>query len=558
MEHARMTTEAVRLCNEHDQPFERLFRYQYVISRSDLGLPGFTAVKTGGYVLQTGVDLPCHALCDAKGHSIGFVFGQAVTHAGETLAEAVSGTLEAGAEDARDRIEDILVETVGRFGVLVTLGGHTYFYQDASGCIGAVANADINRISASLNLCLDRPALQSPRFITEDLKARHCEVGLHFTEDDAVQRINPSYRFDLTNWEAQRFWPREDDLFEHPDDQYAACIDEIILSVRAVCQRMTTDHPVTLSLSGGYDSRAIYAIADIETRERFAQIFSAVHNKIGWYDAMVASAVCALDGLGLEIHQTARPRRLRTEAELARAKIAFSIGAGKTGHVPIETQLGSYAKIIDNAIVMRGQQVPILKALFVRNADPKAWTPEFLIERVTTLLGCAEAPSETKEAIAKATLELAETYPEAARARIVDLLVMEAVNGPGLAEMFTGFCHAFYISPFNSRRLVQLLAGFNTVHRSNLSTFHHLLMRADARTCGLATAGQVKQVRGMEEDDGIIARFDQIRRYSKSYHDRIGEKAPAVQFHRFSTFGASQAENSRKLRRLFLDSRNRS
>ncbi|MCL6285267.1 hypothetical protein M3P21_17195 [Ruegeria sp. 2012CJ41-6] len=550
-----MATEAVRLCTTHDLPFNRLFRYQYVLARTDLALPGFSAVQMGGFVLQTGQDLPCHTLVDMQGRSIGYVFGQAVTHAGVPFAQAVAQLIDAQAEDARDRFEDLIVHTVGRFGILADLGGGPGLYQDASGVIGAVENADLGRIASSLNLCLDRPVEKSPLFVDADTDTRHCVCGLSFTEDAAVARINPSYRFDLTAWQGDRFWPREGDLFEHPAENYAQALDEIIDSVRAVTRRMTMDHPVVLSLSGGYDSRAIYAISDLETRGRFAQIFAAVHNRIGWYDAMVASSVCGLDGLGLEIHQTARPRRFSTAEQLDKDTISFSVASGKTGIPPIETQLGSWAKIRDNGIVMRGQQIPILKALFVRERDPKAWTPEFLVGRVATLLRCGAAPEDTRQAVARATLDLQAGFPTAARARIVDLLLMEAINGPELTEMFTGFSHAFYTSPFNSRRLIQLFAGFDTSHRANLSTFHHLLMRADARTCGIATAGQVKQVKGWEEDGGIVHRYNLINQYSESYAERVGEPAPPVQLRRFSTFGAVGVERPRNILRLAMAAR---
>lgn len=554
---AAAPVEARRLCADHNLSFERLFRYQYVISAVDLDLPGFFTHRAGGFVLQTGPDLECQILRDSNGKECGFVFGLAIQHDGQSLSEAFAQDIDGSCSNAQEDFEDLITKTVGRFGIMIVLQESVYFYQDVSGTIGAVCNSDIKCIAASPNLCLDRSITPSTLFVTDDANARHCQCGLHFTEDESVVRINPSFRFDLKKWRKERFWPREGDLFEHDYKDYALHLDEIISAVRAVCRRMTSVHDVTLSLSGGYDSRAIYAIADNETRERFAQIFSAVHNKIGWYDAMVASAVCGLDGLGIEIHQTARPRRLRTKAELAQAKLAYYVGTGKRGHVPIETQLGSYSKIIDNAIVMRGQQIPILKAIFVKNTNPDAWTEEFLVDRVITMLGAAEAPEETKKAIAESTRALVATYPQNARARIVDLLLMEAVNGPELAEMFTGFSHAFYLSPFNSRRLVQLLAGFLTSHRADLSTFHHLLFRADPRVCGLATTGQVKTVQGKEGDEAIARRFGQIRGYGRTYHERIGEQAPSVQIRRFTTFGASLPENQRRLRQLFLEIRRR-
>lgn len=520
--------QAVTVCDDEGLDFAKLFRYQYRIGEKDTPLPGFQVVKHGKWTVQAGPDLSVVPLADKTGRAIGHLMGIAICHDGRELAEVLCSEWDATQPDAVEAFEDHLTRAIGRYVVVADLTDGTLLYQDCSGMLGAVHCKETGVVASSLHLCLDRPAEKSPVFwdVQTDKPIGH--VGAHFTEDAGVERLNPNFRFDLDTGPGARFWPRESDNFELSDAEYLDTLDAIIHGVRNFTDRLTRTHPVSLSMSGGYDSRAIYASSDQETRARYAQIFTHINTQINWIDAVIAERVCGLDRIGIEFYSAATRSRLRDEDTRTSAARGFQVASGTDQPAPRAILHGTYSGVLEDAIVLRGQHIPILKGLFLNRMHWTSYTNDFLVARAVRLLGQAESPEETQTHLSEAAHRLVESFPDNARPKIADLLFVEMVNGPDLARLFVGHSRAFYMSPYGSREMIRLLACFETGERRSMQPFYHMLFRADPRICNVPFAGEVRDVERSETEEAHHKRLFAFRNLRRSYQDKTGDSAPRM------------------------------
>lgn len=532
-----MQTYGQELCERDDILFEECYRYQYVVSSEASELSGFTSVQFYDRWLHVGRDQFCDPLCDKAGNLFGYVVGIAVDGEGNTLAEAVSKNFDISSSTAVGQFEDFLVEAVGRFVAIVNLENRNLFYQDASGMLGALHNSAINRIASTLYLALDGPLQKSTRFFDPTTGDKICEPVLHFTPDPRVERINPSFRFDFETGQSERFWPRQTDVFGHKKESYHDVLEEIVTKERNVLSALLKVNDVALSMSGGYDSRAIYACASPETRRSFRQIFSQVNRKIGWYDAKIAGDIVALDGLAIDLSVATHLRKFGSDSERDKAVRVYELASGNQNQPPDEVVNGACTRIIPNTTVLRGQQIPILKAFAVGRAPTKRWDQEYAQRIISEAVVTDAVPKETQVAISDAIGSLYNTLPEAALCRSVDLLMVEVVNGPELAGNFSGFTNSFYISPFNSRRFIQLFAGFGLSERRDLTAFDHLMLHADSEVCGVAFTYQVKHLHSFESEEDVLNRHDKILQTRKSYEAATGTKPRPTSIWRYSLGG---------------------
>lgn len=528
-----MTPIAVELCHENRLLFEEVFRYQYVISSSEMALPGFVTHRLNDFVLQTGSALKCLDLHDVQGRHVGFIFGVSAPHNGQPAVSFLTEDFDSTAHDAARIFEDRLMHLAGRYGVMVSLGDQHLFYTDASGMIGANYNASTGVVAATVNLCISQQAVPDGL-----LAAKPDAFALHYTTDHAVKRLNPNHVLDLNAFETKRFWPRDDDVFNLEPPQYAQAFDEIILSARNILARLVAENSIALPLSGGYDSRSIVAMADDAILRDMNQIYTHVTTKVNIADVSVANQICDLKSLGLEIHNTLRHRKFPGVENPELVKARYQIASGAMGEPHDFLINGTFSRVKRDNVVLRGQQIPILRGLFVNKINSAHWTAGRISDRFQALLRLTDiADDDLRSDFASKVSSLYEELPANARLRALDLLLVEAVNGPELAIWMCGISHNFYASPYNSRRMIQLFASFDTRFRRNGQAMNILLMRADPTLFGIAFWRSAKGVASIETDASVQERSDYLDALSKTYRSIFGEDPKPVKVVRFRTDG---------------------
>lgn len=525
------------LCAAHEQSFADTYRYQYVIAPTDLGLPGMTAHPLSDMVLHVGSALPCAPLRDGNDNITGYFFGAAATHDGQRATAALCARIADRGGAIFDAVEEVLPEIAGRFGVLVAQGSALRLYLDATGMIGAVYDPSSRRVATSLGLTLDREIERNPMCPPGEQGKQTPEPGFCHTLDCHAKRLNCNHYLDLHAFETRRFWPRESDAFHIEKDAYAAAFDEIIAATRQIMQRHVEDYTVSLPLSGGQDSRAIFMIMDQKTLDQVDQVFTYILNWINQTDAAIANQLCNLRGLGHECLNAQRKRRLASPDRIRHLRSQYQIARCDFSHPKRDVNNGVIFRFRPDAVVMRGQQIPILRALFVETADEAAWTADHVADRVMALLHATDLPPRLQAKFRDSLHACYGELPANARRRALDLMLCEAVNGPELASLFCGFVQSFPSSPFNSRRMIQLFCSFETGFRQSGRAMAVLMHRADPRLRAVATTPLVKAVPWVEDDDQLAARANLLARNNGAYKEIFGQTPPEVQMTRFRRDG---------------------
>lgn len=529
-----MNTLAQQLAKTHNVPFADTFRYQYVVSERDLGLPGFHGCPIGAVVLQTGEALKSQPLIDVNGVPFGCVIGVGVSHDGRSAADYLCAAFDANAPDAIAEFEDQLTRVSGRFAVVLHCQRQTRLYVDACGMIGAVFAPETRRVGATLGLCIDREVV-TPQLFQDSPSAKPRAYGLHHTRDEAVYRLNPNHYLDLDTFKTHRFWPRAEDEFHLERDAYAAAFDELIDASAHIIDGLVREHIVSLPLSGGFDSRSIVAFARPESLRRLDQIFTHILTWINLCDASVANQLCAINNLGHETHNALRTRQFSGKRSPDAEEKQFQVACANFEPSHRFVRDGAARRVMRDAVVLRGQQMPILRGLFVSEADEAYWTSGRIAERIAGLLNFSEADDEGTDQIHQSVAALYAELPEPARRRALDLLLVEAVNGPELSDWFCGVSHNFYSSPYNSRRLIQLFSSFDTADRKSGLAMDLALLRASPVVKTVAMTPKVKTVQWAEDDNSVRQRLRRLNRLRREYARIFGEESadlPMIRYRR--------------------------
>ena len=441
--------------------------------------------------------------------------------------------------------EERLTHLAGRFGVVIALHGEPRLYLDSCGMIGAHYNATNKVVAASTGLCLSKPPKPDSLYVDQP-----GAYGLDYTQDSGTKRLNPNHYLDLKTFETHRFWPRNKDVFHIGRAEYAAALDEIILASRNIVTRHVADNCVSLPLTGGFDSRSILAVADDDTIAKLDQVYTHVLTWMNLVDVAIANQLSQLKGIGLEVHNALRKRRFtgKRPADMVEAQFRIANLNAAAPHPFIRNM--AIEKVMRDAVVLRGQQMPILRGLFIDTTDEASWTPQHISDRFVSLLHLTDISPDDRKDFDARVAALHSELPKNARRRALDLLLVEAVNGPDLTGWYTGVSQNFYSSPFNSRRLIQLFASFETRYRQKGIAMNLLLLRADPVLKTVAMAPGVKKFKAAEDDASVKKRKLRLDRQAKAYENIFGEMSEDLPLVRYRTDGTVDLVNPKSLDKL--------
>ncbi len=518
-------TEAERQALLNHVSFKEIFRFHYVIAPENLNLPGMSVVELAGAVVHIGESLFETKLYDKNGEEFGMLLGVASDHDGNDPLEKLVEIFDSHAPDAIDILEDYLVQVAGRYAFIVQFNGELRIYVDPVGMIGALYNAETKRFASSTLLTIDRPVEPSPYYDLDDIRAGKGGYGINHTADAACFRMNPNHYFDYHNFESHRFWPKADDSFSAKRTEYGENIDEIIRASRNVITSIANRYISAFPLSGGNDSRILFAVAGEEGRAEIDQFYTHINNFANRRDAAIASLICSLGDVEHEIHD--RRHVKFGENSKRRAEKMWRIGSGTNLPAPLEVQNGLLEMVRDGSVVMRGHQTNIMRGQYLNFRDPIASNNVWWVLKMMRLAMDKSQWRESNVYFRDQVKNLRDDLPKCTEDVQAEFLFLEALVPAALGPLFQGTNRVFYMSPFNSRRLVQLSMQFSLPYKLKNNATNDVIMRAypELMLLPLANALPASFEEGAKELDVRAAVIESTRaRYFQSF----GERAPEI------------------------------
>ena len=513
---------AVSMAERSKLDFASLFAYQYLISTKQRNLPGMDLLQLGGRAIYVGPKLHRAELRDKHGVLFGFVLGIAVAPDG-LLKDTVSLS-DIDVTDAKvfDRFHAYLNDVGGRYVFIVQAKGEQRVYTDPVAMIGCVINHEAGLVGSSLNLVLDREVELNPLFDHEAVTQRGGKYTLFHTRDAHVRRLNGSFYLDLVSYTDYRFWPRID-TFERPVHEYSDIYDEIIKHARHAIGEITKHFSTAMPFSGGSDSRLIAGLAG-EHIQNVDQCFTHITNYSTRYDNAVSKLIADHLGVAHETHSWRMPHPpARTRFEARQQLRAFHAAVGAPLAFPDELAKNVQQLIHDDCVVLRGHITDLLRAVYVFTGKRTRWKVlDWQIQRLFPV-SFSEYDYEVYRKMRPDFVAWRRTLPTAAMESPLDFMFLEVYYNSTVGALFNGFHRQFYMSPFNSRRLIELCLAINVDYRRSIAPVHDILYRIDPDLCAIPfykEAGADLSVLEPDQDWSAISqeRMEQVRhRYHTNY-----------------------------------------
>jgi len=469
--------EALRLSGNDPELFKELFRYQYVVSPKRLALPGMTTLKIGAFYLHAGEAARITTLLDRHGQMLGFVVGVAVDKRGALHGEWHLEAVDLTSSYPLEAVEDWLEDLAGRYTVIIHAKEEYRIYSDPVGMNGQCYNSKLRIAASSPFLCVDRPLVPNPLYDHDLVASGLGKISLFHTADTDVRRQNPNCSLDLANFQEYRFWPRERSHRHDPKDYekiYADILQRVNHNISSVAQRES----VAVPLTGGKDSRLLLALMKQETRKQVDLYFSYSTNYATVRDTVIAERLAETVGVPIKVFSAkSAPVFDRRETTIRKRKRDFGIASGRSGSLR-DPHFKLSRFVPRDMVIMRGHQTDLLRAVFVPYADRTKWKNLSRQIRKLLIVPGNSFTSETYQKFEPYFRSWLQGLPPAAADKQLDFMFLEIYYNASLGVLFPASTDHFFMSPFNSRRLIADALGFDDEFRIQCGPVYDLIHRA--------------------------------------------------------------------------------
>ncbi len=348
----------------------------------------------------------------------------------------------------------------GTFAVLAKFDDQRFVYTDPTGAVGGVFDPVTYTLASTLFLALRRPFVPNPIMcnLAEPLFDQKPILGQ--THDAVAVRLNPSCRLNLDTTVQERIWPNSaSELNGSPK----AAVNTLTLEAQKIAKAMPLDD-VRLAFSGGIDSRIV---ASFFADRPDLKCFSHVNNYANRLDVELAQWVASDMGKPLDIY---RKKKAKPDASLPEK---FFIASGGCTNVPDEYENGVVNLMPTGKVILRGQQIDILRA--VQTIRPKGNWQEWW--RIKELLPVDR--DAWKRDVYNQYLRLFAGWYDSAtdymEDRLPDIDLIELYNPASNGFRFPGMWHNIYVSLFNNRRLIDMMLLLSVEDRKSLRPVFQIL-----------------------------------------------------------------------------------
>lgn len=465
---------ALKQCEARGVDFAEAFRFQYIISPVPLSPPGMKAMRFAKQHVYSGAALPVARLKDADGIVFAVLFGIAVDKGGLLTFRRNIEDLQVSDPDFFISLARYLEDVAGRYTLLVSVGDDCRVYCDAAGMNGVVYNKEKRCVAASLLLCLDDAIQDHPDYDHAQIEAGLAKYTLFDTRDSRVRRLNPNCSLSLTDFSETRYWPR-DEAFERPASELPAIYSEIIATAHHNITAIAARHACAMPITGGRDSRLLAAFLKPDLG-KVGQYYTHIVNYASRVDHAIATHVAKALGLKLKSHDFRRVSG-QSNATKAQQLALYQTATGITAPAPAEVMTGVIRNIKRNTVILRGHQTDLLRAVFLdRRGEGARKNLRWQIRRLMPV----SPPNMTNEIFLRFEPRYrawCESLPPATRSKQVDLMFAEIYYSSSLGVVFPGLTRNFYLSPFNSRRLIALALAIDDEYRHQSKAVDDLVER---------------------------------------------------------------------------------
>lgn len=453
--------EAERLWQLRKTKFQTAFRYQYVISKTKLDIYSFQTATLNNWHISYGQALPFHLIYDNTGNWVGVLLGIAVAKGG-LVQKMLELDIAASEPDFFEKFELLLKDFAGRYAVFLSFGNNTRYYCDPVGMIGAVYEKEHQRIGSSPLLTIDRPVMPHLLYDHEKMEKLKGKYSIFHTRDAHIRRLNPNCYLDMETFAENRFWPK-DEIFAASTGEYLDIMDEIASTTKFNMEQIAGAYPTALPLTGGQDSRLLATMAG-DAIGKVDQIYTHVNKWVNTVDADIGAKIASELGQNHQVH--AKGDQQFSKRDVVHFNRMYSLAIGYPATIPPEFANGNVKHIKPDAVILRGHQTDLLRAVFVRKRKEK-WTDfNWQLERLL-ILPRDQFDRDLADRFRPDYRNWYDSLPSNAKEKSVDFMFLEIYYSSTVGATFPGLWRNFYMSPYNSRRLIELSLKFDEEFRKN-------------------------------------------------------------------------------------------
>jgi len=209
------------------------------------------------------------------------------------------------------------------------------------------------------------------------------------------------------------------------------------------------------------DSRLILAFAG-EHRSKIKQFYTHINNYATRRDAAIAAELCRVCNVEHEIHDKRDFGIARREVRLNRH--AYELTFGAPASPPKEYQNGVIRGVPEGNVILRGHQTDLLRAVYVFRPETEWRDPDWQIERLF-IVPRSDFSSTIADRFREDFVAWQSTLPNAAMEKAADFMFLEVFSNASIGSSFPALWRNFYMSPYNSRRLIALSLQFSEKRR---------------------------------------------------------------------------------------------
>lgn len=528
-------TNAHRMCERATLDFSELFAFQYVIVPGKKPLDGMTALPFGKFTVHVGKKMNVASVMDARGRFFGYVLGVAVDKEGLLRGERHLPTIDLDDPQVFSHFARYLDDVNGRYIFICAAGIEQRIYTDPIAMIGCIYDPTTKRVGSSLNLVLDREIALHSKYDHEVNERHGGKYTLFHTRDQHARRLNGSFYLDLYNMVETRFWPRTNS-FEVPRQHYGDVYDEIIRTARHAIGAITGGFKTSMPISGGRDSRLIAGLAGPHIKD-VTQVFTHITNFATRYDASVAALVTSHLGVPHEVHSWRQPSPPRRSKFAYRQDVrSFQTAVGAPVPVPDEIEKNVHQFLGEDHVVLRGHLTDLLRAVYVFTSKRRRWKDlDWQMQRLFPV-PMSDFNAEVYERFLPDFVAWRKTLPPAAMEAPLDFMFLEVYYNSTVGFTFNGLHKQFYMSPFNSRRLIELSLSLNVDYRRTMKPVDDILYRIDPDLCAVPYYKEAGADLGELAPDANWRDISEMRmqdvkkRYDTGYQEVDSFAAPQVPY----------------------------
>jgi hypothetical protein len=164
---------------------------------------------------------------------------------------------------------------------------------------------------------------------------------------------------------------------------------------------------------------------------------------------------------------------------------AFQTAVGAPLAFPDELSRNVHQMIGNDHVVLRGHLTDLLRAVYVFTGNRARWKVlDWQIQRLFPVPR-AEFGEHVFRALRPDFAAWRRTLPPAAMESPLDFMFLEVYYNSTVGSLFNGFHRQFYMSPFNSRRLIELSLAINVDYRRTTAPVQDILYRIDPDLCAI-------------------------------------------------------------------------